>query len=217
MTSLDVNVSDKPAVTHHVRVPFILGSSSPRRRDLLAQLDIVPATIMGADIDETPKNREKPSLYVQRIAREKAMALRGKGEFMPILAADTTVCVGRRILGKPADDVEARHFLELLSGRAHQVMTAVALALPDGRVIERMSTTRITMKRLHPTEIEAYIASDEWRGVAGAYRLQGWAEAFVSKMSGSYSGVVGLPLFETRQILLGTGIVGVGSYSHSTS
>ncbi|WP_372892650.1 Maf family protein [Rhodosalinus sp.] len=186
---------------------LILGSASPRRQELLARLGIVPDDVRPADIDETPAKGELPRPYTARMAREKAAALDAALDSGPddlILTADTTVAAGRRILGKPADAAEARAFLELLSGRRHRVVTAVALRRGD-RVWERQVESAVKMKRLAEVEIRGYLASGEWQGKAGGYAIQGLAEAFIPWMQGSYSGVMGLPLAETAGLLQGAG------------
>lgn len=182
---------------------LILASASPRRRDLLAQCGIAPDAIRPADIDESPLPDETPRQTAMRLAEGKARAAAEAGAF--VLAADTIVAVGRRILGKPADEAEARRFLELLSGRQHRVLTGVALLSPDGRLSSRISETFVRFKRLEAAEIDSYIGSDEWRGKAGAYAVQGMAESFVTRLNGSWSGVVGLPLYETLALLRGAG------------
>jgi septum formation protein len=182
---------------------LILGSASPRREELLARLGVVPDAVRPADIDETPWRGELPRPYTARMAREKAAAL-DAGPDELILTADTTVAAGRRILGKPADAAEARAFLELLSGRRHRVITAVALRLGE-RMWERQVESAVKMKRLSGPEIAAYLDSGEWQGKAGGYAIQGLAEAFIPWMQGSYSGVMGLPLAETAALLQGAG------------
>lgn len=193
-------MSDRPD-----RPALILASASPRRRDLLAQIGVVPDQIHPADLDETPLKGELPRPYALRLAREKAEAVRHVYPDGLILAADTVVACGRRILPKTEEEHEARECLELLSGRAHQVMTAIALARPDRSVQDRLVMTRVKLKRLSELEIEQYIASHEWHGKAGGYGIQGLAGALVASLSGSYTGVVGLPIFETRNLLLGAG------------
>lgn len=183
---------------------LILGSASQRRKDLLAQVGIVPDDLRPADIDETPLPNEAPRLYVARMAREKAAAVPIQPDEI-VLTADTTVSVGRRILGKPADDAEAVSFLTLLSGRRHRVTTAVCVRMAN-LTRDRMVETRVKFKRLSSSEIEAYISSDEWRGKAGGYAIQGRAAAFIPEINGSYSNVVGLPLTETVNLLTGLGI-----------
>ncbi len=184
---------------------LVLASASPRRRDLLSQIALPPAVVDPADVDETPRRRELPADHARRLAHDKleAVAARHPGAF--VLAADTVVAVGRRILPKPADEAEARRCLLLLSGRRHRVHGGLAVAAPDGRVRQRMVTTAVAFKRLEPREIEDYLASGEWRGKAGGYAVQGLAAAFVRQLVGSYSNVVGLPLFETRTLLHGLG------------
>ena len=183
---------------------LVLGSASPRRLELLAQIGVTPARILPAEIDETPLRHEAPRDYVRRMAREKALALAGQAAGA-ILCADTAVIAGRKILGKPADAAEARGFLTLLSGRRHRVLTSVAL-LHEGRLRERLVETTIRFRPLTPRQIEAYLASDEWRGKAGGYAIQGRAAAFAVWMQGSYSSVVGLPLAETAALLAAAGI-----------
>lgn len=180
-----------------------LASASPRRREWLARLGIEPDRIAPADIDETPRPREMPRDYAQRMAREKALAVNGEGSF--VLAGDTVVAAGRRILPKAEDEATARQCLELLSGRRHRVLSAVALAAPDGSLRERLSETQLKFKRLTPQEIDAYIASGEWHGKAGGYAIQGMAEGLISWIQGSHSAVVGLPLYETRALLKAAG------------
>lgn len=187
------------------RPALILASASPRRRDLLAQMGIVPDQIEPADLDETPHKNELPRPYALRIAAEKAAAVRVRFPDGIILAADTVVACGRRILPKTENADEARHCLELLSGRAHQVMTAIAVSTPERSTHTKIVLTRVKLKRLTAAEIEGYIASGEWRGKAGGYGIQGRAGALVSGLSGSYTGVVGLPVFETRNLLEGAG------------
>ncbi|MAF28158.1 MAG: septum formation protein Maf [Croceicoccus sp.] len=182
---------------------LILASASPRRRELLARLDIEPARIAPADIDETPRKGELPRPYVQRMAREKALAVAADDGF--VLAGDTVVAAGRRILPKAEDEATARECLTLLSGRRHRVFSAITLAAPDGSVRERMSETIVRFKVLSAQEIDAYIAGGEWHGKAGGYAIQGHAEALIAWIQGSHSGVVGLPLFETRALLKAAG------------
>jgi septum formation protein len=184
-------------------VRLILGSASPRRRALLAQIGVVPDEVRAAEIDETPRKGELPRPYVERLAREKASAI-AAGPDVLILSADTTVAVGRRILGKPDSEAEAVKFLLLLSGRRHRVTTAVWLALAD-RVWSRTVETRVKVKRLSDAEVSAYIRSGEWRGKAGGYAIQGLAGAFIPEIHGSYTNVVGLPLTETAALLQGAG------------
>ena len=182
-------------------MPLTLASASPRRLALLAQIGITPDAVAPADIDETPRKGELPRAYVARMAAEKAQAVAAEGY---VLAADTVVAVGRRILGKPADSAEAADSLRLLSGRRHRVTTAVCLRLAD-RVWARRVETVVRMKRLSDAEIAGYLRSGEWRGKAGGYAIQGLAAAFVPAINGSYSAVVGLPLAETAMLLAGAG------------
>jgi septum formation protein len=182
---------------------LILASASPRRRELLARLGIEPARVVHADIDETPRKGELPRDYARRMAREKAQAVADREAF--VLAGDTVVAVGRRILPKAEDEATARRCLELLSGRRHRVLSAVALLAPDGAMRERLSETVVRFKPLSAEEIAAYLAGGEWQGKAGGYAIQGSAEGLVAWISGSHSGVVGLPLFETRALLKAAG------------
>ena len=186
---------------------LILASASPRRRELLARLGIEPTRIIAADIDETPLAGELPRAHAIRLAAEKARAaaLLAPGAF--ILAGDTAVGVGRRILPKAEDEATARACLTLISGRRHRVFSAVALVAPDGTVREALSETALRFKRLSSSEIETYIAGGEWRGKAGGYAIQGMAEAFCLWLTGSHSGVVGLPLYETRKLLIAAGLL----------
>ena len=180
---------------------LILASASPRRLDLLAQIGVVPDAVQPADIDETPLPDELPRIYAQRMAREKALAVASDGAL--VLGGDTVVAAGRRILPKAEDEATARRCLELLSGRRHRVWSAIALALPDGTIREKLSETAVRFKRLSAPEIDGYLASGEWEGKAGGYAIQGRAAGLIDWLQGSHSGVVGLPLYETR-ILLGS-------------
>jgi septum formation protein len=182
---------------------LILASASPRRRELLARLGIEPTRVVHANIDETPLQGEMPRDYAVRMAREKAAAAADAEAF--VLAGDTVVAVGRRILPKAEDEATARRCLELLSGRRHRVLSAVALLAPGGTRREGLSETAVRFKRLSADEVAAYLASDEWHGKAGGYAIQGRAEGLVAWISGSHSGVVGLPLFETRALLRAAG------------
>jgi len=183
----------------------VLASASPRRLALLRQIGIEPDQIDPSDIDEAPLKGETPRLAAARLAHAKAETARARRPDAYVLAADTIVAVGRRVLGKAVDEAEAQRFLSLISGRAHRVLSAVCLIAPDGRTAARLSESRLIFKRLTAAEIAAYIASDEWRDKAGAYAIQGQAGGFVSSLSGSYSGVVGLPLYETACLLEGLG------------
>ena len=182
---------------------LILASASPRRRELIARLGLVPDAINPADIDESPKKGELPRDYARRMAREKTEAAASDHDF--VLAGDTVVAAGRRILPKAEDEGTARKCLELLSGRRHRVLSAIALRAPDGTLRERLSETVVQFKRLSADEIDDYIASGEWGGKAGGYAIQGLAEGLISRIQGSHSGVVGLPLYETRALLKAAG------------
>ncbi len=183
---------------------LILGSGSPRRLDLLAQLGLVPDAVRPPDIDEEPLKDELPRPYCARIARAKALAVRADADDI-VLCADTTVALGRRILGKPGDAGEAEQFLRALSGRRHRVYTSVAVRRGE-RVRQKDVLSRVRMKRLSEAEIAAYLATDDWRGKAGGYAIQGPAGAFIPWISGSFSGIVGLPLAETAALLQAAGL-----------
>jgi septum formation protein len=185
---------------------LVLASASPRRVDLLRQVGIEPGAIDPADIDETPGPRELPRPYALRMAKAKLAAVAGRHPGAVVLAADSVVACGRRILPKAEREDEARRCLDLLSGRRHRVLGGVAVAAPDGTVRTRLVETVVTFKRLAPAELEAYLASGEWQGKAGGYAIQGSAARFVSFLSGSYSNVVGLPLFETTALLAAAGL-----------
>jgi septum formation protein len=182
---------------------LVLASSSPRRLALLAQIGVTPIQIIAPDIDETPVRSELPRPYAQRMARAKADAVWVPGRF--VMAADTVVAVGRRILPKAATEDEARLCIDLLSGRRHRVLTAVVLTAPDGRRAERLSESVVAFARLTDVQKSAWLALGEWEGKAGGYAINGAAASFVRFLSGSFSGVVGLPLFETVQMLRGFG------------
>ena len=182
---------------------LILGSASPRRRDFLAQLGLVPDAIIAPDIHEDPLRGELPRPYCARMAREKAAVIAAGPEDV-VLCADTTVALGRQILGKPADAGEAAEFLLALGGRRHQVITAVAVKRGE-RIWCREILTAVKMKRLSDDELNAYLASGEWQGKAGAYGIQGRAGAFIPWLSGSFTGVVGLPVAETAALLSAAG------------
>jgi septum formation protein len=184
---------------------LVLASASPRRLALLAQIALRPDCVDPADVDETPLARELPARHALRLAEAKAriVATRHPGAF--VLGADTVVACGRRILPKAGSAEEARACLRLLSGRRHRVHGGIALALPDGRLVSRRVGTAVLMRRLEAHEIEDYIASGEWREKAGGYAIQGLAARFIRGLVGSYSNVVGLPLFETASLLMGHG------------
>lgn len=185
--------------------PLILASASPRRRDLLAQMGIAPDTIAAADIDETPLTSETPTALALRLAVEKARAVAVNCPDAFVLAADTVVSVGRRILPKAETREEVEACLTLLSGRNHRVTTGVAVVAPGGKLSSRAVETRLSVKRLSRDEIMAYLDSDEGLGKAGGYGIQGLAGSYIIRLSGSYSAVVGLPLYETRALLDGAG------------
>ncbi|MDN3567998.1 Maf family protein [Paeniroseomonas aquatica] len=183
----------------------MLASASPRRLDLLARIGVVPDRVLPTDVDETPLKAELPRPLAGRLAALKAAAAAAASPGALVLAADTVVGVGRRILGKPADAAEARRFLALLSGRRHHVYTGVVVVTPEGRSLSRLVDTILTFQRLTEQQIDDYLAGGEWQGKAGGYAIQGKAEVFVRFLSGSHSSVVGLPLFETAQLLRGVG------------
>ncbi|MEO1014289.1 MAG: Maf family nucleotide pyrophosphatase [Pseudomonadota bacterium] len=190
-------------------VPLLtLASASPRRSALLAQIGVAPRDIDPADIDETPRSGELPKAYAARLAREKALSVAARRPDRFVLAADTVVACGRRILPKAEAADTARDCLELLSGRAHRVYTGIALAAPGGAVSERLVETRVKVRRLTARRIEDYIDCGEWRGKAGGYAIQGRFAAHVAAIVGSYSNVVGLPLYETANLLEGAGLTG---------
>lgn len=201
----------KYARTEQVRHVLVLASASPRRLALLEQAGIEPAALHPATIDETPKKGERPRSLAQRLARTKAAVARERVERDPalegahILAADTVVAVGHRVLDKPEYLTEAATALQMLSGRSHRVYTCVCLVTPQGKIRERTVETRVRFKRLSREEMDAYLASGEWRGKAGGYAIQGIAGAFVQKIVGSYTNVVGLPLIEVVSLLTGEG------------
>lgn len=183
---------------------LILGSGSPRRVEILAVLGLTPDAICPPDIDEDPLKSELPRPYVERVIRAKAAAVaRAPGDV--VLCADTTVAVGRRILGKPADEAEARAFLTLLGGRRHRVLTGIAVKTDD-KLMTRIVESRVKMKRLSQVEMDGYIATNDWQGKAGGYAIHGPAGAFFPWISGSHSAIVGLPMVETAQLLQAAGI-----------
>jgi len=182
---------------------LVLASASPRRRQILAQLDIVPTEVQPANIDETPDVAESPRAYAIRMGLQKAQAVHKNGQFT--LAGDTVVAVGRRILPKAETEDEVKACLDLVSGRAHHVLTSVCLMSPTGGVGQRLSDTRVIVKRLSSAEIRAYVDSKDGIGKAGGYAIQGPFGAHIKQISGSYSGVMGLPIYETAQLLTGMG------------
>ena len=184
---------------------LVLASASPRRLELLRQIGIVPDHVEPADIDETPRPRELPAGHVVRLAEAKARAVRSRHPDGFILAADTVVACGRRILPKAEDEATARACLTLLSGRRHRVYGGIALLTPGGDLAIRRVVSQVAFKRLSEAELGAYLTSGEWHGKAGGYAIQGKAAALIPWVAGSYSNVVGLPLYETAQLLAGRG------------
>lgn len=185
---------------------LVLASASPRRLDLLAQIGITPDAIQPADLDETPLLNEQPRPLASRLAAQKCLAVASLLQSKAfVLAADTVVGVGRRILPKTETEDEAHACLKLLSGRSHRVFTGVSVIAPDGKQSTSTIETRVTFKRLTQVECETYIRSEEWRGIAGGYAIQGLAGAYVTHISGSYTSIVGLPLYEVRNMLQGLG------------
>jgi len=188
-----------------VTAPLVLASASPRRLELLRQIGIVPDRVDPADIDETPLKGELPPAHVMRLAEAKARAVQPRHAGAFILAADTVVACGRRILPKAEDAKTARACLALLSGRRHRVYGGVVLITPTGEIGLRRVVSQVMLKRLSHAELEGYLASGEWHGKAGGYAIQGRAAALIPWIAGSYSNVVGLPLYETAQLLAGRG------------
>lgn len=184
---------------------LILASASPRRLELLAQVGIIPSHVIAADIDETPIKGERPDHLAARLSQSKARAIAARHPDHFILAADTVVARGTRLLEKAADENEARTFLKTLSGRKHVVWGGICIIAPGGKESVRTVKTQLGFKKLTPDEITVYVASGEWKGKAGGYGIQGRAGAFVKSMDGSYSNVVGLSLYDTIQILTGLG------------
>lgn len=185
--------------------PLVLASASPRRLELLRQVGLMPDGMDPADIDETPRRGELPPAHAMRLAQEKARAVIARHPGAYVLAADTVVACGRRILQKTEDEASARSCLEMLSGRRHRVHGGIALVSPDGCLVTRRVDSQVAFKRLSEAEIRAYLRTGEWQGKAGGYAIQGRAAALIRWVSGSYSNVVGLPLFETAQLLAGRG------------
>lgn len=184
---------------------LVLASASPRRLALLEQIGVQPDQIAPAEMDETPLRDERPRQLAVRLAVDKGRAVSGRFPDAYILSADTVVAVGRRMLPKAETEAQARACLSRLSGRSHDVLTAIAVRAPDGRTAQRLVESRVTFKRLSHVEEEAYIASGEWQGKAGGYAIQGRASALISHITGSYSAIVGLPLHETAAVLEGLG------------
>ncbi len=207
MTAVPAAIAPPAADPESSDVPeLVLASASPRRRELLARLGLAPPRVFAADIDECPLLHELPRGHAVRLAAAKARAAAAQLPGALILAGDTVVGVGRRILPKAEDEATARRCLVLLSGRRHRVFSAVAVLTPDGTLHEALSETIVRFKRLEEAEIAAYIAGGEWHGKAGGYAIQGSAEGFCMWLSGSHSGVVGLPLYETRRLLRAAGL-----------
>jgi len=198
-------VTDPVVATSKAHPPLVLASASPRRRELLRQLGIVPDIIDPPELDETPGRRELPVQHARRLACAKAAAVAGRHPGAFVLAADTVVACGRRILPKADTRQGAAACLKLLSGRRHRVLGGLCVVAPDGRRAVRVVTSRVAFKNLSVDEIDRYLDSGEWEGKAGGYAIQGRAAGLVSWLEGSYSNVVGLPLFETRSLLGGLG------------
>ena len=187
------------------RSPLVLASASPRRLDLLRQAGVEPDSIAPADLDETPLAQETPRQLALRLAQAKAGLIASQRPEAYVLGSDTVVALGRRVFGKPQDEGEARRMLSLLSGRAHRVLTAVCVRSPGGRAASRLSESRVIFKRLSNRDLDGLVDCGEWRGAAGGYRIQGRAAGVVLAIQGSYSGIVGLPLYETLSLLDGLG------------
>jgi septum formation protein len=187
-----------------VPAPLVLASTSPRRRDLLARLGVVPARVAAPDIDETPRPRELPRAYALRLAEEKARAV-PRADDEAVIAGDTTIALGRRILPPAETEAIQRDLLRLLAGRRHHALSAVCVIAPDGRVRTRLADTIVAFKPLTDAEIDAYVVCGEGLGKAGGYAIQGRAEGWVRFLAGSHSGVIGLPLFEARALLAAAG------------
>ncbi len=190
------------------RPRFILASASPRRLDLLARIGLVPDAVDPADIDESVRKGERPEPHVARLAAGKAGAVAARHPGAVVLGADTIVALGSRILPKAEDEVTARRCLSLMSGRRHRVLTALTVVDATGRARHRLSLSTVRIALLTPAQMDRYIASDEWRGKAGGYAIQGRFEAHVAWMEGSFSGIMGLPLFDARAMLATAGLIG---------
>jgi septum formation protein len=184
---------------------LILASASPRRLDLLGQIAVVPDAVDPADVDETPRKAELPAVYAARVAAEKGAVVAARHPGALVLSGDTVVAVGRRILPKAESEADARACLALLSGRRHRVLSAITLIDGEGRARHRLSDNIVIFKRLEQAEIDSYIASDEWRGKAGGYAIQGRAAGLIRTIQGSHSAIMGLPLYETRTLLKAAG------------
>jgi septum formation protein len=201
--TIQTNLGETPVVS---RPPIVLASASPRRLDLLRQIGLEPDQIDPPEIDESHARFELPRAYAKRMATEKLDVAAARHQGAVVIAADTVVACGRRILPKAEDAATARSCLKLLSGRRHQVWGGIAVALPDGRRLSRIVETDVILQRLEASEIERYIASDEWHGKAGGYAIQGRAAAFIRSIAGSYSNVVGLSLSDLAAMLRGNGL-----------
>ena len=186
---------------------LILASASPRRKDLLAQVGIAPDAIISADVDETPLKKELPRVYAMRVAQEKARKVHAENKASFIISADTVVCCGRTILPKAENDAEVKACLEKLSGKSHNVLTAICAINPSGKESLKIVSTKVIFKRFSEQDIAGYIASGEGIGKAGGYAIQGLAGCFIKSINGSYSSIVGLPLFEAVNMLTGLGYV----------
>jgi septum formation protein len=200
-----MSASPVPILETAAQPHLVLASASPRRRDLLAQIGLVPALIDPAEIDETPLRGELPAPLAKRLARLKAEAIAARHRGAVVLAADTVVACGRRVLPKAETEAEMRRCLALLSGRRHRVYGGICVIAPDGHMALRLVATAVMFRRLTELDIGRYLATDEWRGKAGGYAIQGRAAAFVRAINGSYSNVVGLDLFTVASLLRGIG------------
>ncbi len=200
-------LSATPLSVPPLMAPLVLASASPRRLDLLRQIGLEPAAVDPADLDETPRKGELPGPYAARLGLEKARTVAARHPGTLVLACDTVVAVGRRILPKAEDAATARRCLTLLSGRRHHVLGGLALILPDGGVRTRLVDSAVVFKRLSDAELDFYLASGDWHGKAGGYAIQGQAAMLIRSIQGSYSNIVGLPLFELSQLLIGAGLL----------
>jgi septum formation protein len=192
-------------MAHDLLPALVLASASPRRLDLLRQVGVEPGRVIPADLDERALPQETPRQLALRLAQDKARAVAQAHPGAFVIGADTVVALGRRVFGKPRDEGEAHRMIGRLSGRAHRVLTAVAVAAPDGRLSSRLSESKVVFKRLTERELSGLVACGEWQGAAGGYRIQGRAAGAVLSLQGSYSGIVGLPLYETLALLEGLG------------
>ena len=186
-------------------INLILASSSPQRLELLKQIDIVPDKVVPAKIEETPNKSEKPRDFVIRMSKEKALNVSNQYKDSYVLSGDTIVALGRRIIGKPSNKAEAENYLKLLSGRRHRVLSAVTLITPDNKEMTKVTVTRVKFSRLHKNDLLEYIKTNEWKGRAGGYAIQGKASAFIPWINGSYTGIVGFPVNEVKNLLSSSG------------